>query len=35
MDKLQDTKAGYVSSEDDLAMSSKDLARVVLADIYM
>ena len=35
IDKLQDTKAGYVSSEDDLAMPSKDLARVVLADIYM
>lgn len=35
MDKLQDTKAGYVSTEDDLAMPSKDLARVVLADIYM
>ena len=35
MDKLQDTKAGYVSTEDDIAMPSKDLARVVLADIYM
>lgn len=35
MVKLQDTKAGYVSNEDDLAMPSKDLARVVLADIYM
>jgi tetratricopeptide (TPR) repeat protein len=35
MVKLQDTKAGYVSIEDDLAMPSKDLARVVLADIYM
>lgn len=35
MDKLQDIKAGYVSTEDDLAMPSKDLARVVLADIYM
>ena len=35
MHKLQDTKAGYVSNEDDLAMPSKDLARVVLADIHM
>ena len=35
MVKLQDTKAGYISNEDDLAMPSKDLARVVLADIYM
>ena len=35
MDKLQDSKAGYVTSEDDIAMPSKDLARIVLADIYM
>ena len=35
MDKLQDNKGGYIASEDDIAMPSKDLARVVLADIYM
>ena len=35
IDNLQDTKAGYISSEDDLALPSKDLARLVLADIYM
>lgn len=35
IDKLQDTKAGYISSEDDLALPSKDLVRMVLADIYM
>lgn len=35
MDKMQDSKAGYIASEDDIAMPSKDLARVVLADIYM
>lgn len=35
IDKLQDTKAGYISSEDDLALPSKDFARMVLADIYM
>ena len=35
IDNLQDTKAGYISSEDDLALPSKDLARMVLADIYM
>jgi len=35
MDKLQDIKGGYIASEDDIAMPSKDLARVVLADIYM
>ena len=35
MDKLQDSKGGYIASEDDIAMPSKDLARVVLADIYM
>ena len=28
-------KAGYIANEDDIAMPSKDLARVVLADIYM
>ena len=35
MDKLQDNKGGYIASEDDIAMPSKDLACVVLADIYM
>lgn len=35
IDNLQDTKTGYISSEDDLALPSKDLARMVLADIYM
>jgi hypothetical protein len=35
IDNLQDTKAGYITTEDDLAMPSKDLARMVLADIYM
>ena len=35
MDKLQNNKAGYIASEDDIALPSKDLARVVLADIYM
>lgn len=35
MDKLQDNKGGYIASEDDIAMPSKDLAYVVLADIYM
>ena len=35
MDQLQDNKGGYIASEDDIAMPSKDLARVVLADIYM
>lgn len=35
MDDLQDVKAGYIASEDDMAMPSKDLARVVLAEIYM
>lgn len=35
IDNLQDTKAGYIKTEDDLAMPSKDLARMVLADIYM
>ena len=35
MDDLQDVKAGYVANEDDIAMPSKDLARIVLADIYM
>ena len=35
IDKLQDTKAGYISSEDDLALPSKDFVRMVLADIYM
>ena len=35
MDDLQDVKAGYILKEDDIAMPSKDLARVVLADIYM
>ena len=35
IDNLQDTKAGYISSQDDLALPSKDLARMVLADIYM
>lgn len=35
IDKLQDTKTGYISSADDLALPSKDLARMVLADIFM
>ena len=35
IDNLQDTKTGYISSADDLALPSKDLARMVLADIYM
>ena len=35
MNQLQDTKGGYITSEDDIAMPSKDFARVVLADIYM
>lgn len=35
MGTLQDIKAGYIASEDDIAMPSKDLARVILADIYM
>lgn len=35
IDNLQDTKTGYISSEDDLALPSKDFARMVLADIYM
>lgn len=35
IDNLQDTKTGYISSEDDLALPSKDLVRMVLADIYM
>lgn len=35
IDNLQDTKTGYISSEDDLALPSKDFVRMVLADIYM
>lgn len=35
MDKLSDVKAGYVSDADGIAMPPKDLARVILADIYM
>jgi tetratricopeptide (TPR) repeat protein len=35
IDNLQDTKTGYISSADELALPSKDLARMVLADIYM
>ena len=35
MDKLSDVKAGYISDADGIAMPPKDLARVILADIYM
>ena len=35
MENLQDIKAGYIASEDDMAMPAKDLARVLLADVYM
>ena len=35
IENLQDTKGGYISSADDMALPSKDLAHLVLADIYM
>lgn len=35
MEKLSDVKAGYISDANGIAMPPKDLARVILADIYM
>lgn len=35
MDKLSDIKAGYISNADAIAIPPQDLARVILADIYM
>ena len=35
IDKLSDVKAGYIDNVDGIAMPPKDLARIVLADIYM
>ena len=35
MDRLSDVKAGYIDNEDEIAIPPRDLARIVLADIYM
>lgn len=35
MEKLSDVKAGYISDANGIAMPPKDLARVILADIYI
>ena len=35
MEELSDVKAGYISDANGIAMPPKDLARVILADIYM
>ncbi len=35
INNLQDEKAGYISNPESIALPSKDLVRVVLADIYM
>jgi len=35
MEKLSDVKAEYISDANGIAMPPKDLARVILADIYM
>ena len=35
MGNLSDVKAGYISDANGIAMPPKDLARVILADIYM
>lgn len=35
MDKLSDVKAGYIDNADKMAIPPKDIARVMLADIYM
>ena len=35
MDKTSDVKAGYIDNADGIAIPPRDLARVVLADIYM
>lgn len=35
MDRLSDVKAGYIDNVDGIAIPPRDLARVVLADIYM
>lgn len=35
MDRLNDIKAGYIDNVDGIAIPPRDLARVILADIYM
>jgi tetratricopeptide (TPR) repeat protein len=35
MDKLNDVKAGYIDNADVIAIPPRDLARVILADIYL
>lgn len=35
MDRLSDVKAGYIDNADGIAIPPRDLARVILADIYM
>ncbi len=35
MDKTSDVKAGYIDNADVIAIPPRDLARIVLADIYM
>ena len=35
MEELSDVKAGYISDANGIVMPPKDLARVILADIYM
>ena len=35
MDKLADVKAGFIDNAESIAIPPKDLARVILADIYM
>ena len=35
MEGLSDVKAGYIDNVDGIAMPSRDLVRVILADIYM
>ena len=35
IDKLNDVKAGYIDNADGIAIPPRDLARIVLADIYM
>ncbi len=35
MDRLSDVKAGYINNVDGIAIPPRDLARVILSDIYM
>ncbi len=35
MEKMDDVKAGYIDSANDIAIPPKDLARLILADIYL